>query len=49
MFLCHLRKDLSNCNVKIFSTESRSRRLRSVRALSIFLPYRVTKKITRIT
>ena len=25
-FLCHLWENVSNCNVKIFSTESRSRR-----------------------
>ena len=47
-FLCHLWENLCNCNVKVFSTESRSRRLRSGRALSVFLPYRVAKKITRI-
>ena len=48
LFLCHLWENVSNCIVKIFSTESRSRRLRSGRALSVFLPYRVAKKITCI-
>ena len=48
-FLCHLWENVSNSNVKIFSTESRYRRLRSGRALSVFLPYRVAKKTHNMT